>query len=211
MYEGTMKVYILGNGGFAQEVFTQIILTNQLEEEFGGFVILKEGKAILIGEEGSSSFEYPMTSRFVLGTGNKKWRREFIEHFTQMYQKNLMHFPNVSAPTAHISSLATLGIGNVFCSYAMMNANAQIGNFNNFNAYASIHHDAVFGDNNVLSPYAGCMGFVKMGDENFLGVSTHIVPKTQIGNENTLSAGETLFDDMTNRQFFQSGVIVDKP
>jgi len=206
-----MKVYILGNGGFAQEVFTQIILPQQIEDEFGGFIVMNDGKAILIGDEGSDKFHYRENSRFILGTGNKKWRRQFIEHFTSKYTKSVMHFPNVAAETAHISSLAKMGIGNVFCSYSMMNANAQIGSFNNFNAYASIHHDAVFGDNNVLSPYAGCMGFVKMGDENFLGVNTQIVPKTQIGNENTLSAGETLFEDMGNRQFFQSGIVTDKP
>jgi hypothetical protein len=49
------KTYILGNGGYAQEVFEQIFLRNVISN-FGGFIILKDNKAFLIGDEGSSTF-----------------------------------------------------------------------------------------------------------------------------------------------------------
>jgi len=55
------------------------------------------------------------------------------------------------------------------------------------------------------------MGYCKVGDDNFLGTGTHLTPKVSIGNDNTLSAGETIFDDMENRQFFQYGLVLDKP
>jgi hypothetical protein len=45
------KTYILGNGGYAQEVFEQIFLRNVISN-FGGFIILKGNKAFLIGDEG---------------------------------------------------------------------------------------------------------------------------------------------------------------
>jgi len=54
------------------------------------------------------------------------------------------------------------------------------------------------------------MGYCKVGDDNFLGTGTHITPKVSIGDDNTLSAGETVFDDMGTRQFFQSGLVLDK-
>jgi hypothetical protein len=38
------KKYILGNGGFAQEVFEQIILKEEAES-CGGFIILKKDKS----------------------------------------------------------------------------------------------------------------------------------------------------------------------
>jgi len=205
------KIYILGNGGFAQEIFEQVILGHAVKEEFGGFIILKDGEAILIGDEGAVAFSYPEDARFILGTGNKYWRRRFLSHFTTHYQKTLQHFPNVEAPYAHVSKIATMGIGNVFMNFALINANAEIGDFNMLYSYSSIHHDSVVGSNNVLSPYAGLMGYIKMEDENFLGVGTHITPKCKVGNENTLSAGETLFEDMGDRQFFQHGLVLDKP
>ena len=52
------KLYILGNGSFAQEVFEQIIVANQVKN-FGGFIILKNDKAFCIGEEGAEAFTYP--------------------------------------------------------------------------------------------------------------------------------------------------------
>lgn len=212
LYEETMSnIYILGNGGFAQEVFEQIILGHAVKETFGGFIILKNDEAILIGEEGSTKFDYPASARFILATGNKQWRRNFISHFTSQYPINQWHFPNVEAGYAYVSKTSKMGIGNLFMNFSLINANAEMGDFNNFNCYASIHHDVVIGDNNILSPYSGIMGYCKIGNENFLGTGTHITPKCSIGNENTLSAGETLFEDMTNRQFFQSGILQDKP
>lgn len=206
-----MKTYILGNGGFAQEVFAQVILSNSITNEFGGFIIIKDNEAILIGDEGASTFTYPIASSFILGTGNKTWRRTFIDHFTKYYQLTPAHFPNTLAPLAWVSPLAKLGVGNLFMNFSLINGNASMGDFNMFNPHSSLYHDSSLGDNNVFSPHSGVMGYCSLGNENFLGTGTHITPKCSLGNENTLSAGETLFDDMTDRQFFQSGVVVNKP
>lgn len=208
-YESNKMIkYILGNGGFAQELFEQVFVR---DESFGGFIIIRNGIVYIINGNGVNKFTYPEDAAFILGTGNKKWRKEFIEHFTSKYENNSKHFPNIIANESHISSLASMGIGNVFCSFSMLNANASIGDFNCLNIYSSINHDCKVGNNNVLSPYASLMGYCKMGNENFLGVSTHITPKCTLGNENTLSAGEILFDDMNSREFFQSGIITKKP
>lgn len=203
------ETYILGNGGFAQEIFEQFFMKENAQ--FGGFIILKEQKAYLINTDGINLFSYPKDASFIIGTGNKKWRREFIEHFTQHYEKNIKHFPNAISSHAYISSMSMMGIGNVFCPFSLVNANANIGSFNNFNIYSTISHDCVMGDNNVLSPYSGLMGYAKAGNENFLGTNSIITPKVTIKDENTISAGEIVFDDMGTRQFFQSGVIYNKP
>ena len=204
------KTYILGNGGYAQEVFEQIFLRNVISN-FGGFIILKGNKAFLIGDEGVAPFTYPKDSAFVLGTGNKTWRKVFIEHFLKYYDKTITHWPNAIAGNAHISLSSQMGIGNVFNCFTMVNANAIIGNFNQFNIYSSSAHDNLIGNNNIISPYSGLMGFTKMGDDNFLGANVTITPKISIGNDNTVSAGECVFDNMSDREFFQSGIIRKKP
>jgi acetyltransferase-like isoleucine patch superfamily enzyme len=203
------KTYILGNGGFSQEVFAQIIVPNNYD--FGGFIIVKDDKALLIDEEGINPFSYPKNAMFILGTGNKKWRRIFISHFLKYYDHSINHFPNVFAKSVFIASTSKMGIGNIFCEFSLLNATADIGDFNSFNIYSTASHDCSVGDNNVFSPYSSVMGYCEIGNENFLGVNTHITPKVKLGDENTLSAGEVLFDDMSNRQFFQSGIITDKP
>jgi acetyltransferase-like isoleucine patch superfamily enzyme len=204
------KTYILGNGGYAQEVFEQIFLRNVINN-FGGFIILKDNKAFLIGDEGVAPFTYPKESAFILGTGNKAWRQLFIEHFLKYYPKTITHWPNAIATNAYISLSSQMGIGNVFNCFASVNANSVIGNFNIFNVYSSSTHDNSIGNNNIISPYCGIMGFAKIGDDNFLGANVTITPKVLIGNDNTISAGECVFDNMNDREFFQSGIIRKKP
>ena len=79
------KIYILGNGSFAQEVFEQIIVANQIKN-FGGFIILKDDKAFCIGEEGAEAFTYPPSAQFILGTANPNWRKQFYNSTHPCFQ-----------------------------------------------------------------------------------------------------------------------------
>ena len=92
----------------------------------------------------------------------------------------------------------------------MTNADADIGNFNLLNCYASVHHGVRMGSHNILSTYAAVLGYCNIGDDNWLGNGTTVTQRTNIGDDNTLSSGEHLFDDMLDKQLFQSGVIFDK-
>ena len=205
-----MKTYILGNGGYAHECFEQFVLRGVIKD-FGGFIILKNDKAILINEEGVNDFSYDKDSAFVLGTGHRKWRKVFLEHMFKHYDQTITHFPNIAAENAHLSQTSILGIGNVLNCFALTNANANLGNFNLLNCYSSVHHDVKMGSHNIFTTYATVLGYCNIGDDNWLGNGTTITSKTVIGNDNTLSSGEHLFDDMTNRQFFKGGVITEKP
>jgi acetyltransferase-like isoleucine patch superfamily enzyme len=206
-----MKTYVLGNGGFARDLFEQIFLRNYSETNFGGFIILNNDKPFVISDKGSYEFDYPSDSNFILGTGNKNWRNSFIEHFKKHYPLSATYFPNVFTQNAYISKIGNLGFGNVFCAFSLLNSNASIGNFNCFNIYSTISHDCIMGDNNILSPYAGIMGYCRVGNSNFLGTHSTVTPKVVIGNENTINAGECLFDNLSDRKFFSSGVIYNKP
>lgn len=205
-----MKTYILGNGGFAREIFEQIFLRNH-STNFGGFIILNNDKPFVIDSDGSYEFDYPSSSCFVLGTGNKKWRKTFIDHFKHHYPLSSTYFPTFAAEYAHVSKMSVIGVGNVFCSFSLVNGDANIGDFNCFNAYSCIHHDCKLGNENILSPYAGIMGYCTIGNSNFMGAHSTITPRLTIGNDNTISAGECLFDNLTDRQFFGSGIIYNKP
>lgn len=204
------KMYILGNGGYAQECFEQFVLCGTITD-FGGFIVLKNDKAVLMNEDGVTDFSYPKEASFMLGTGHRKWRKVFLEHMFKHYDKNIKHFPNMIARDAHLSQTSVLGIGNVLNSFAMTNANANIGDFNLLNCYSSVHHDVKMGSHNIFTTYATVLGYCNVGDDNWLGNATTVTSKTNLGNDNTLSSGEHLFDDLGDRQFFRHGVITEKP
>ena len=71
------KTYLLGNGGYAQECFEQFVLGGVIQD-FGGFLILKNNKLVIINEEGVDDFKYLDKSSFVLGTGHRIWRKKFF-------------------------------------------------------------------------------------------------------------------------------------
>jgi UDP-3-O-[3-hydroxymyristoyl] glucosamine N-acyltransferase len=203
------KTYILGHGGFAKEIYEQVFIHDK-SHIFGGFITLKDKKAYITDEQGIKAFTYDLDASFILGTGNKKWKNVFIDHFSRYYDKNIKHFPNVYSSKAYISRTSSIGIGNIFCPFSMLNANAQIGNFNTINIYASINHDCIVGDCNILSPYSTILGYCKIGNNNFLSTHATLTPTTSIKDDNTISAGEVVFDDMQSREFFQSGIITKK-
>ena len=185
------KTYILGNGGFAQEVFEQIFLNEPGKLEFGGFIIIKKDKAHVINDDGVKLFNYDKQSNFIIGTSNYEWRKIFINHITRFYEINAVHFPNIQAYNAHLSGTGMQGVGNLFLCYSMMNANTDIGNFNTFNCYSSIHHDTTVGDNNFFAAYASA------------------VPNRRIGDNNILQPGEVLYEDMEDNEILSSGVVHD--
>jgi len=211
----TKPIFILGAGNFAQEVYSEVFLQGDASQYglFGGYIyISKLDNPILIDIEGNEKgFDYPKDAAFVLATGVKKWRQKFIEIFSKKYQVNDTHFPNVMSESANISPLASYGIGNVFLWNTLIRANANIGNFNLLNAGAMVHHDVQMGFNNVLLPQSQILGDSKMGDNNLLASNAVVVVKITMGNDNTVSAGEVVFDNMSDRKFFQSGIITDKP
>ncbi len=184
----THKTYILGNGGFAQEVFEQVVLRDE-KANFGGFLIIKQEKAYCISEEGVNLFKHDKNASFILGTSNPVWREKFIDYFTNFYPFNINHFPNISAYNAHVSQTSRMGIGNLFLSFSMLNANSEIGNFNTFNCYSSLHHDCSIGDNNFLHQYSNARSNCK------------------VGSGNILQAGEVLLENMKDNGILSSGVI----
>ena len=185
------KTYILGNGGFAQEVFEQIFLSGPGNFDFGGFIIIKKEKAHVINDDGVKLFNYDKNSSFIIGTSNYEWRKIFINHITRFYEINATHFPNVQAYNSHISGTSMQGVGNLFLCFSMMNANADIGNFNTFGCYSSVHHDTSVGDNNYFATYASA------------------VPCRKIGDNNVLQPGEVLYEDMEDNEILSSGVVHD--
>jgi acetyltransferase-like isoleucine patch superfamily enzyme len=203
--------YILGYGGFAHEIYEQFIARSS-DILFGGFIVLNNNKAIIFSDtHGATEFTYPENVSFILGTGNKHWRNRFIQHFLSRYPATEEYFPSMYSNHAYISNIARIGIGNVFCPFSLVNADAHIGNFNLFNVYSSINHDCVLNNYNILSPYATILGYCKVGNSNFFGSKATITPRVTIGDDNTISSGECVFDNLSTREFFQSGVIYKKP
>lgn len=205
-----MKLYILGNGAHAYELFDQLILEKN-KYDFQGFIIIKDDKAFVISSAGIIPFTYESDAAFVLGTIDSVQRNEFIKHFTRVYEPSKQHFPNVYSPKAHLSPTAILGIGNIFLAFSCVTGIATIGDFNLFNTYSSIHSNSKIADYNILHSYAGIMNNCLIGSSNILHPNCVVTDRITIGNDNVISSGECVFDNIHDKELFQSGIILKKP
>lgn len=204
-----MKLYILGNGEYANELFDQIILKNN-KYNFQGFIIMKDGKAFVISEIGITPFSYHEDASFILGTQDMLLRDIFIEHFSKHYSVDKYHFPNIYSVNAQVSSTSIIGVGNIFLAFSCVTGIANIGNFNSFNTHSSLHSSGI-SNYNILYPYAGIMGKCTIGSYNLFHPNCIVNEKVNIGDDNIISSGECVFDDINNKELFQSGIILKKP
>ena len=202
-------MYILGKGSFAKSLHRNIFTVNSLLT-FDGYISLDSDLPMLFKPNGEVKvFTYPEQAKFILGTTKMSWRKRFLAHFLEHYPSSVTYFPNVSA-TNVINDADSIGIGNVFMNNTIVDTNTQIGNFNILCNYSSISYSSSIGDNNFLAPYSNILNSSKIKDNNFLGSKACVSPNTYIGSNNIVSAGECLFDDMRDDEFFQSGIITDK-
>lgn len=204
-----MNLYMLGNGGYAYELFDQLFLEKN-SYKFQGFIILKDDEAFVINEEGIIPFNYQNDAAFVLATQNPIWRLKLLKHFIKHYDSTKTHFPNIYSNKAHVSKTSVIGIGNVFSAFSTISGVATVGNFNLFNSHSSVRSNCKIGNHNILHPYAGIMNSCIIGDYNVLQPNCVLTEKIIAGSDNVISAGECVFDNLNNEELFQSGIILKK-
>lgn len=94
----------------------------------------------------------------------------------------------------------TIGEGNIFGPFCMIEKYAVIGSYNLLTSYSFISHDCIVGDNNFFS-VAGIAGTVQVGNNNYFGIRSFTVPGVKIGNNNVIQAGmlvdKSIEDDTT--------------
>lgn len=204
-----MNLYILGNGGFAHEVFDHIFLKENTNK-FCGFITLVGDKAFVISEEGIVPFEYNSEASFIVGTQNSVWKKKLLDHFLTLYDLTKAHFPNIYSSKCSVSFTSMIGIGNLFLPFSSVHGIATIGNFNSFSSYSSVHNRCKIGNYNIVYPYAGIMNQCSVGNNNILQPNSIITEKVIIGSDNIISAGECVFDNVNDNELFQSGIILKK-
>ena len=90
----------------------------------------------------------------------------------RLYQQAIQlgfSLPGIIAPTAHVSSHATIGKGSMVMHGAIVNAGARVGNNCIINTRALVEHDAIVEDHCHISTGAILNGSVCIGTGSFVG------------------------------------------
>ena len=177
-----MEAYILGNGGFAKEVWQ--ILTEYSQYHIRGFVDLSPAETSTeVGGERVPVYQQTVfLDDFVgkevalfVGLGDPRLISKVTSTFKDFNFPNFIH-PNADVIGKHIK----LGRGNIIASGCVFTVDIEIGSFNIFNLNTTIGHDVSIGDSNVFNPGSNVSGSVTIGNSNLLGTNCTVLQKKKI-------------------------------
>jgi len=98
-------------------------------------------------------------------------------------------FDTVVAPTAVVSSYATLEPGSQILAGAVVQTGARIGAHSIINSKALVEHDCEIGEYNHIAPSATICGEVKTQTNVFVGAGAIVTPNVTIGENAIVGAG----------------------
>ncbi len=125
-----------------------------------------------------------------MGIADMKLRRTWFDRC-----KNLgLSLPNAIDPSARINRRATLGEGNVLCSFVHLGVDAHLQDNNFVAAHSSIDHHGMVGSHTLFGP--GCLlsGRVTVGDGTLFGSGVIVQPNLTIGEECRLASGTVILN-----------------
>lgn len=112
-----------------------------------------------------------------------------IRLFQQAIQLGF-RLPYIAAPSAHVSSHASIGSGTIVMHGAIVNAGARVGKNCIINSRALVEHDAVVEDHCHISTGAILNGSVTMGAGSFVGSGCIIKDGITLGKNCVVGMGQ---------------------
>lgn len=186
----TKKIFILGSGGFANELKNYIL---DLTSGVGRLPIKCEVYLVDDGNPDALTMaEYKKLqdshSYSIMGSGKCQIKRKMLDQIKYPYF-NLTHPKSVFVN-------AEQGSGNVIAPGAVVAPNAKIGNHVLCNYNCTIGHDAVIGDLSVIGPNASISGNVVLGEAVYVGAGASIKENIKIGDNATIGMGAVVINDV---------------
>jgi len=135
------------------------------------------------------------TAMVTMGIADMKLRRTWFDRCKSLG----LTLPNAVDPSARLNRRATLGEGNVLCSFVHLGVDARLGDNNFVAAHTSIDHHGDIGSHTLFGP--GCLlsGRVTVGDGTLFGSGVIVQPNLSIGEECRLASGTVVLKNVPAR------------
>lgn len=179
---------IAGAGGHAMEVL-DVLSSNRMDsnlsfyDDFNKNTIFQKTYAV-IKNQAELKLELSKDSRFILGVGDGRTRKQFYDMFT--LHKGIPF--QVIAKSAIISNYANLDQTDVF-NFCFVGANVVTGTGTLINAGSQVHHEVKIGRFTSINPGTQLLGKSKVGDFCSIGAGAIVLPNVTVGNNVTIGAG----------------------
>ncbi|MCH2132762.1 MAG: acetyltransferase [Phycisphaerales bacterium] len=147
-----------------------------------------------VGKCGDLSDHVADFTHGVVGFGDNELRARWIEHL----QASDLASATLVAPSATVSSRATLGAGTVVMPRAVVNIGVMTGPGCIINTAASVDHDCRLGTCVHIAPGAHIGGDVAIGDRTWIGIGSSVRHGLTIGHDVMVGAGAAVISDLVD-------------
>ena len=185
-------VILIGAGGHAHACID--VIEQQGQYQIAGLVGMQEelhtqhhGYAVIATDAELSQLANEYQYAFIaVGQISSPDRR--IRLYQQAIQLGFS-LPDIIAPTAYVSSHATIGTGTIVMHGAIVNAGSRVGKNCIINTRALVEHDATVEDNCHISTGAILNGSVYIGEGSFVGSGSVIKDGITLGKSCLVGIG----------------------
>ncbi|MDB4663588.1 acetyltransferase [Verrucomicrobia bacterium] len=189
------KMYILGAGGFARELYSYLQESSFRYGDYDLAGFLADSSSSLEGFKFAHQVVGPIRYRklriddvVMMGVSSCELKKELHSFYSEL-GINIISYIH---PTASIGHDVIVGEGSVFGPYALATTNVGVGKCSTINALSTLGHDSVLGDFCTLSGHCDVTGGVRLGDEVFLGSHVSIMPKIVVGSNVIIGIGSVV-------------------
>jgi len=200
----TMRVVIIGAGGFGREVRDWLLqyaqaATMRLEKiELLGF--LDDGtpdpdRLARIGAEhlGPVSTLAQLDAVYYVAVGDPETRRRIVRRCGDL---GATPGPEFVHPSAVVGSDVELGVGTIVCPMTVITTHVRIGAHVHLNLTTTVGHDVVIGDFVTVNPGATISGDVTLEEGVMVGTGASVNQGLTVGAGSVVGAGAAVVKDV---------------
>ena len=151
-----------------------------------------------LGDESSEYFAWESIDGFIIGIGDNQIRKKIAD---LVISQNKQLF-TIAHPTAHISSMSEVGIGNFVAANSTINAFAKVANNCILNTACVVEHECMISDHVHIGPGAVLAGHVTVGETTFIGANSVVKQGVTIGENVVIGAGSVVLQNIPNGEIW---------
>lgn len=187
MHSNKNKLYIIGSGGFASEVFSW---ANDCGFVVEAFVNEYHKQETYLNIPVIKSSEMNENIPAVIAIGNPQIRKSVAE--------KLLHkkFATIIHPSSTIGQKVVINPGTIICPNAVITTNVVLGQHSQLHVSATIGHDCVIGDYFTASPMVAISGNSSLGDCVYFGANSCVIEKKKIASNVVIGASACVVKDI---------------
>lgn len=200
----SMKIVVIGAGGFAREVAWLIREINAKKPafDFAGFVISDLAKLgtydstkELLGDFSWLERNQCDVDAVALGIGTPSLRASLGLQLSQEFPE--LEWPSLIHPSVILDhSSSKLGSGTILCANVMGTVNLTLNDYCMVNLSCTIGHEATIGVGTVLNPSVNVSGGVVVEDQVLVGTGAKILQYVRVGAGASVGAGAVVTKDV---------------